>query len=115
MFRFSAWRKRNEIKQLNKDAPLIIEYARQTKRPESVLEIARLTSQHLDHAHKAFGTTPIGLNQAIDEYKRLHKQAHRQRDDLFLSALTLVLIYIRSEAMGQDCRPAIKTINTFLG
>lgn len=115
MFGFSAWRKKSEVQRLNKGAPLIIEYARQTTRPESFKKIARLTAQHLEYAHKVFGTTPIGFKRTIDEYKRLHNEARRQRDNLSLSTFTLVLIYIRSEAMGQDCRLAIETIDAFIG
>ena len=114
MFKFSAWKKRNKIQRLNKDASLIIDYVKQTTRPERVLEIARLITQHLEHAHNIFGTTPVGLKRAIDEYKRLHIEARRQCDDLSLSTFTLVLIYLRSEALGEDCFPAIEIIDTFL-
>jgi|TARA_B110000438_G_C15622488_1_gene567194 hypothetical protein len=114
MFEFFAWKRKREVQGLNKDAQLIIEYAEQTTRPERVLEISRLTSLHLEHAIKIFGTTPIGLKRTIDEYKRLHNEARRQRDDISLSAFTLVQIYIRSKAVGKDCQPAIETIDTFM-
>ncbi len=115
MFGFSAWRRNSNIQRLNKDAPIIIEYARQTTRPDNMREIARLTAQHLERAHKIFEPTSIGLKRAIDEYQRLHKEARWQRDNVTLSVFTLVLIYIRAEGMGEDCRPAIDAIDDFIG
>ncbi len=115
MFGFLAWKRNSDIRRLNKDAPLIIEYARQTARPERIPEIARVTAEHLNRAHKIFEPTTIGLKRAILEYQRLHNEARRQRDDVSLSAFTLVLIYIRAENMGEDCRPALDTIDSFLG
>ena len=114
MFGISNWNKKREIKGLNKDAKLIIDHAIQTTRPERVIEIARLTSKHLEHAKITFGTTPVGFKRAIDEYKRLHNEARRQQDDISLSVFTLVQIYIRSEAIGPDCKPAMETIKTFI-
>ncbi len=115
MFGFSAWKRSSDIRRLNKDAPIIIEYARQTTRPDRIREIARVTAQHLDRAHKIFEPTSIGLKRAIYEYQRLHNEARRQHDNVSLSAFTLVLIYIRAENMGKDCRPALDTIDAFLG
>ena len=115
MFGFSAWKRNSDIRRLNKDAPLIIDYARQTTRPDKIREIARITAEHLDRAHRIFEPTPIGLKRALLEYRRLHTEARRQRDDVSLSAFTLVLIYIRAEDMGEDCRPALDTIDSFLG
>ena len=115
MFGFTAWKRNSDIQRLNKDAPLIIDYARQTTRPERIRDIARLTAQHLDRARKIFEPTPIGLKRAIVEYQRLHNEARRQNDNVSLSAFTLVLIYIRAEGIGEDCRPALDTIDAFLG
>ena len=114
MLKFSAWAKNNEIKRLNKDAPLIIKYTKETVRPEKVPEVALLTRKHLDHAHSNFGTSEIGLKRTIDEYERLHKEARRQKDEISLTAFTLVLIYARSLNIGKDCSPAIKSIDSFI-
>ena len=114
MFGFFAWKRKSKIRQINKDAPIIIEHARQTFRSDKVREIVRVTAQHLGRARKIFEPTPIGRQRAIDEYKRLHREARRQQDDVSLSAFTLVQIYLRAEGMGEDCRPAINTIDAFL-
>jgi hypothetical protein len=114
MFGFSAWRRNSNIRRINKDAPVIIEYARQTTRSEKVREIARVTAGHLEHARKIFEPTPTGAKRAILEYQRLHREARRQRDDVSLSAFTLVQIYIRAESLGEDCRPAMDAIDAFI-
>ena len=114
MFGFSAWKRNSDIRRLNKDAPLIIEYARQTTRPDRMREIAHLPARHLERSHKIFEHTPIGLKRAILEYRRLHNEARRQYDSVSLSAFTLVLIYVRAEGMGEDCRPALDTIDAFI-
>ncbi|MBT3305080.1 MAG: hypothetical protein HN377_01215 [Alphaproteobacteria bacterium] len=114
MFGFSTWKRNSDIRRLNKDAPLIVEYTRQTTRAETVREVARVTAQHIGHARKIFEPTPIGLKRAIVEYERLHREARRQHDQISLSAFTLVLIYIRAEGFGEDCRPALDTIDAFI-
>jgi len=78
-------------------------------------EIAHLTARHLERSHKIFEHTPIGLKRAILEYRRLHNEARRQYDSVSLSAFTLVLIYVRAEGMGEDCRPAMDAIDAFIG
>ncbi|MBC8339114.1 MAG: hypothetical protein ISR51_09060 [Rhodospirillales bacterium] len=111
---FKAWKKATDVRRLNKDAPIIIEHARQTLRPERMPEIAKATAEHLERSHKIFEPTSVGLKRAILEYQRLHQEARRQRDDVSLTAFTLVQIYIRAEDYGEVCRPALDTINAFL-
>lgn len=78
-------------------------------------DIALRTAEHLERAHKVFEPDAIGLKRAILEYERLHREARDQRDEVSLSAFTLVLIYIRAEALGEASRPAVDTINDFIG
>ena len=114
MFEFSTWNRKRKVQGLINDAQLIIDHIYQTTRPEKVIEIARITSQHIEHAQTTFGETVIGLKRAIDEYKRLHNEARRQRDDISLSAFTLVQIYFHSVAVGQECQPAKEIIKAFI-
>ncbi len=115
MFGLFGDRTEKEIKQLNKDAQVIIDHARQTFRAERVRDIAGLTAEHLDRARKVFEPNDIGLKRAIDEYQRLHQEARRQRQDALLSAFTLVLIYLKAEQRGEPCQPARDTIDGFTG
>jgi len=111
---FKAWKRASDVRRLNKDAPTVLEHARQTFHPDRMKDIARVTAEHLEHSHKIFESTPVGLKRAILEYQRRHREARHQHDDVSLSAFTLVLIYIRAESFGEDCRPALDTIDAFL-
>jgi hypothetical protein len=114
MFGLFGDKSEKEIKQLNKDAQVIIDHARQTFRAELLRDIALQSGEHLGRARKVFEPNPIGLKRAIDDYKRLHQEARRQRQDVLLSAFTLVLIYLRSEQQGEPCQPARDIIDGFI-
>jgi len=65
MFGFFAWKRKSKIRQINKDAPIIIEHARQAFRSDKVREIARVTAQHLDRAHKIFEPTSSPIRPRV--------------------------------------------------
>jgi hypothetical protein len=103
-----------EIKRLNKDAPNIVEYARQCFRVETVRAIADTTRQHLERAHAHYPGNREGWKQAVIDYERMHREARSGRDDVALTAFTLVLIYIRAEVQGEACRAARDAIDAFI-
>ena len=103
-----------EARRLNRDAPVIIEHARQTLPVGRIRDIALRTVEHLERVHKVFEPNAIGLKRAILEYKRLHQEARNHRDEVSLSAFTLVQIYIRAEALGEAGRPAVGAIDDFI-
>ena len=115
MFGLFGDKTQKKARRLNRAAPVIIEHARQTFRGNMLRDIALRTAEHLERVHKVFESNAIGLKRAILEYKRLHQEARSQRDEVSLSAFTLVLIYIRAEALGEAGRPAVDTINDFIG
>ena len=114
MFGLFGDKTEREIQRLNKAAQVIIDHAQQTLRAETLRDIAMLTAEHLERAHKVFEPNAIGLKRAIVEYERLHQEARRGRQDAPLSAFTLVLIYLHSEAQGEPCQPARDIINGFI-
>ncbi len=115
MFGLFGDKTQRQARRLNRDAPVIIEHARQTFRRGGILrDIALRTAEHLERAHKVFEPNPVGLKRAVLEYERLHREARDHRDEVSLSAFTLVLIYIRAEALGEAARPAVDTIDDFI-
>ncbi len=114
MFGLFGNKSEREARRLNRDAPVIIEHARQTFRGDRLRNIALRTAEHLERVHKVFEPNAIGLKRAILEYKRLHLEARNQHDEVSLSAFTLVLIYIRAEALGEAGGPAVHTIDDFI-
>ena len=115
MFGLFGDKTQKKARRLNRDAPVIIEHARQTFRGNMLRDIALRTAEHLERAHKVFEPNATGLKRAIMEYERLHREARDQRDEVSLSAFTLVLIYIRAEDLGEVSRPAVDTIDDFIG
>ena len=114
MFGLFGNKSKGEIRRLNRDADDIIEYARQSFRTETVRDAALMTAEHLARAHEIFEPEVIGLKRGIDEYKRLHNEARRKRDDAALTAFTLVQIYLRAEIQGEACKPARDAIDQFI-
>ncbi len=116
MFGLFGDKTKRQARRLNRDAPVIIEHARQTfRRGDTLRDIALRTAEHLERAHKVFEPNATGLKRAIMEYQRLHREARDHRDEVSLSAFTLVQIYIRAEALGDAARPAVRTIDDFIG
>jgi len=106
-------RREREARQLIRDAPLIIEHAENMFSPESMTVVADLAREHIERAHSMYGTAEIDLKRALQDYKKLHKDARGRNDQRALSAMTLVIIYLRSELAGEAAAPARRTINDF--
>ena len=106
--------KKRDINHLNKATSEVIDYSRQSLKPETMCRAAVLTRQHLDRVEEIYGGDPIGPKRALVEYKNLHNEARRQRDDAALTAFTLVMLYIRAEIQGPPCRPAQVPVEDFV-
>lgn len=113
--RFREYLKSRDISQLNRAGGEIIEYSHQCLKAETVRQAALMTREHLDRVKNVYGDDPLGGKRALVEYKVLHTEAKRKRDDAALTAFTLVMIYIRAEEQGAPCAAALKTIDEFIG
>ena len=114
MFGLFGGRSKGEIRRLNKDAPSVIDYTYQSYRTEMVRDIALLMAEHFDRVEEVYGGDPLGPKRAIAEYEIMHKEARRRRDDVALTAFTLMLIYQRAEVQGEACQPARDAIKQFM-
>ena len=111
---YFEFRKNMEVRQLNRDAPLIIRHATQLFKPIILNEISVLVQNHIERAHAQYGTNQVDLKRAHFDYKRLHKEARRRIDQIALSSMTLTIIYIRAEIAGRKADPARHSIEAFL-
>ncbi len=102
-----------EAKQLNRDAPAIIFQAKQLYPPARLQTMVETIAEYIERAHKRYGTDPIDLKRAHYDFRTLHKEARRNNDQVGLSAMTLVIIYIRAEIAGPKADPARAAINAF--
>lgn len=106
--------KAREVRQLNRDAPVIIENARESYRSELVREIAVLIHQKITEAKTSCKDDAVCLQRALDHFRRLHREARRRNEHVGLTAYTLVIIYLRAELVGAECDPARAAIDGFL-
>ncbi len=103
-----------ETRMLNRDARVVLEDARARFRDERLQEMAELVRAHLGEAHRRLDPPRVQIANLLPEYRRLHRDARRRHQDMPLSALTLVIIYLRGEALGEGCEPALEVIEAFL-
>ncbi len=106
--------KAREIRHLNRDAPAVIENARESYRSELVRDIAFLTQQKVREAETSCGEDFACLQRALDHFRKLHREARRRNAHTELTAYTLVIIYLRGKILGQECAPARAAIDGFL-
>jgi hypothetical protein len=113
MFRL-FYSKPREIRQLNRDAPLVIESARQSYRAELIRDIAALVNRHVSEAQKHCAQDEACLERAVAHFRQLHGEARRKTEHVGLTAYTLIIIYLRGLILGEACTPARDAIDAFL-
>ena len=102
-----------ESKQLNRDAPTIIAEAEKGYAPARLRAMAETITKYIDRAYTRYGTEPIDLKRAHYDFRSIHKETRRKNDQVGLSAMTLVIIYIRAEIAGPMADPARAAIKAF--
>ena len=105
---------RREAGRLGRDAVSIIEAARAVSSSGRMRDVALRIKDELGTAHERGGGDPSRYAPLIDHFKTRHREARRQRDDGTLTALTLIIIYLRAEQLGADAAPARDHIDTFI-
>ena len=105
---------RREANRLKRDAATIIEATRATASSPRVRETALRIQDELDTAHTRGGDDPSRYAPLVAHFRTQHREARRRRDDAALTALTLVIIYLRAETIGRDAEPARKLIDDFI-
>ena len=103
-----------EARQLNRDAPRIIETAHHSYRAEILRDIALLTRRELKDSIERLEQFPEQRTEAIRRYQSQHREARRRNDQMSLTAYTLVIIYLRAGGLGAAAAPAQQSIESFL-
>ena len=106
-------KKKREARQLNRDAPSVIHHAEQVYAPTRLRFMADTILTLIERAHVQYGLSEIDLKRAHFDYRGLHKEARRENDQVRLSAMTLVIIYLRAEIAGPPADPARAAIDEF--
>lgn len=105
---------RREAARLNRDAAAIIETARAASPGERLRDVALQVGEALRTAHARGGGDPSRYAPLIDHFRTQHREARQRRDEGALTALTLVIIYLRAEKIGTDADPARASIDSFV-
>ena len=103
-----------EANRLSRDAATIIEAAKSVSSSSGIRETALRIRDELEAAHARGGDDPSRYAPLVDHFKTQHREARRRRDDAALTALTLVIIYLRAERIGADAEPARGRIDAFI-
>lgn len=113
MFDF-LWGKAREARQLNRDAPVIIESARKDYPSEVVRGIALLVGEQLADARTVLEVNPARRRELIGRVQTKHREARRRIQQAELTAYTLAIIYLRAEPLGAAAAPARTAIDAFV-
>ena len=81
---------------------------------KAVEMVANLLKAELDKSFKQFGQAEIDIKRAIVECRRLHKEAIKRNDQKFLSAITLVIIFLKAQLIGEMADSTQKRILNFI-
>ncbi len=108
------FRPQREARRLERDAATIIETAQSLPSSSKTRETALRIRDELEVAHARGGDDPSRYTRLLEHFRNQHREARRRRDDTALTALTLVIIYLRAEMVGADAYPARHRIDAFV-
>ena len=110
----SPFGRRYEVRMLNRDARYVVEDALGRFADERVAQMANATRQYLKQADEQLALPHLGHENVLLHFQNLHRTARREQQDMALSALTLVVIYLRAQRHGEACALAIKAVRDFV-
>ena len=112
---FARWfGSRREARRLDRDAATIIETAKAIASSSKIRGTALRIRDDLLAAHERGGGDPSRYAPLVAHFRMQHREARRRRDDDALTALTLVIIYLRAETIGADAEPVRERIDDFI-
>lgn len=114
--RLFGWLRSSErdIRQLNRDAEAVVKMVFEGYSAATARAVAKVTRETLEEARIRALADAGAAGRVLYDIRGRHKEARRRNDQIALSALTLVIIYLRAKAHGDPGRPARQTIDHFL-
>ncbi len=103
-----------EVRRLNRDAAAIIEADVRAYHEAHLRSIATQVRDHLERSQREIAGVKPSQSRVMADIKSRHREARNRHDQAALSALTLVIIYLRSTELGEACQHAIDSIDRFL-
>ena len=103
-----------EVRMLNRDSAYIIEDAEQRFPDERLREMANTTRTYLAAAEEQLARENMAIANVLPHFQNLHRTARKERRDMGLSAVTLVIIHLKARKHGDACEPARAAISAFV-
>lgn len=113
MFEFLKSKAR-EARRLNRDAIAIIAADCRSHDAKRLEQIAQQTEEYLEQAQERSKNDPDADYRNLAYLQTEHKKNRRYPNQIALSAVTLAIIYLRAENLGDDCQPALDAIENFM-
>jgi len=106
-----------EARRLNRDAAYIVHALTEEHYGPIRADVARDLRKDIDYVHETFvrKDEAYGFKRAIDHLSRMHNEARKRRDQRALTSLTLAIIYMRAERVGDPAKPARDAVEAYLG
>lgn len=99
---------------LTRDARAMIDMLRKQHRAEALSKIAEHAAQQIGVVHRRGLGDPQYYGRGVTELTDLNRAARARRDDIAWSGITLTIIYIKAEMLGEIALPARHAIDGFL-
>lgn len=104
----------HDAKILRRDARAMIEMIHGQHGAESLRKIANETRYQVEEVHQRGLNDPQFYGRGIEALTELNRAARNRRDNIAWSGITLAIIYIKSEILGDLGLPAKNAIEGFL-
>ena len=113
MFDFLNSKKR-EARRLNRDSVAIIRADCRDHDAKHLERIAQQTKEYLQQARERSKHDPNADYRNLAYLETEHKKNRLYPSQVTLGAVTLAIIYLRAEKLGDDTKPAINAIEEFV-
>lgn len=103
-----------EAKILSRDVRSLIDMLYGQHGAESMQKIAAEARMQIDEVHRRGLNDPQFYTRGVLELTELNRAARIRRDNIAWSGITLAVIYIKSEILGDVAQPARNAVDGFM-
>jgi len=104
----------NEARILIRDARAMIEMVHGQHGPDSLRKISGETGYQIAEVHRRGLDDPQFYGRGIEALTELNRAARTRRDNIAWSGITMAIIYIKAEILGDHGLPAKNAIDGFM-
>lgn len=104
----------HDARMLARDARSLIGMFRGQSGADKLSKIAETARYYIDEVHERGVGDPQFYGRGVQHLTELNRAARQRRDDTAWSGITLAVIYIKSEMLGDAALPARNTIDGFI-